>query len=90
MPARSTWKLGPTCTLTRRELATVLADLTSRAAHSAIAQRNLIIARMACCCGPCHPNYELGKACPVVGVCPVAGSIMAGQISSPAVSIVPD
>jgi integrase len=45
-----TWSLDPTRILTRRELATVLADAkkTSRFANS---RRNLVIARLACCCG---------------------------------------
>ena len=51
MPALSTWNLDPTRILTRRELTTVLADLSDRAAHYANSQRNLIIVRLACCCG---------------------------------------
>jgi len=51
MPALSTWNLDPTRILTRRELTTVLAYLGARAAHSANTQRNLIIVRLACCCG---------------------------------------
>ncbi|HLN32900.1 MAG TPA: hypothetical protein VK395_34535 [Gemmataceae bacterium] len=51
MPALSTWNLDPTRILTRRELTTVLADLTTRAARYANYQRNLIIVRLACCCG---------------------------------------
>jgi len=50
MPALSTWNLDPTRILTRRELTTVLADLTTRATR-ANTQRNLIIVRLACCCG---------------------------------------
>jgi len=50
MPALSTWNLDPTRILTRRELTTVLADLTARASR-ANTQRNLIIVRLACCCG---------------------------------------
>ena len=50
MPALSTWNLDPTRILTRRELTTVLADLTARATR-ANTQRNLIIVRLACCCG---------------------------------------
>jgi integrase len=37
--------------LTRRELATVLADAAAKARRSANARRNLIIVRLACCCG---------------------------------------
>src|SRR5271167_4418738 len=51
MPALSTWNLDQTRLLTRRELATVLADLGPRAARSANVQRNLVIVRLACCCG---------------------------------------
>ena len=50
MPALSTWNLDPTRILTRRELTTVLADLSARASR-ANTQRNLIIVRLACCCG---------------------------------------
>ena len=42
------WNLDPTRILTRRELAAVLAD---GARQSANAQRNLVIVRLACCCG---------------------------------------
>jgi integrase len=51
MPQLSTWNLDPTRLLTRRELAAVLSDLTPRAQRSANAQRNLVIVRLACCCG---------------------------------------
>ena len=51
MPALSTWNLDPTRILTRRELTTVLADLSARAARYANSQRNLIVVRLACCCG---------------------------------------
>jgi integrase len=37
--------------LTRRELATVLADAKRRAPGSANARRNLIVVHLACCCG---------------------------------------
>ena len=50
MPALSTWNLDPTRLLTRRELATVLADLSAKADRINI-WRNLIIVRLACCCG---------------------------------------
>src|SRR5271167_4785548 len=46
-----TWNMDPTRILTRRELATVLADLIKKAQRSASAHRNLIIVRLACCCG---------------------------------------
>jgi integrase len=45
----STWHVDSTKILTRRELAAVLADAKSR--RSLNAQRNLIIFRLACCCG---------------------------------------
>jgi integrase/recombinase XerD len=51
MPALSTWNLDQTRLLTRRELAAVLADLAPRAARSANVQRNLVVVRLACCCG---------------------------------------
>lgn len=51
MHANQTWNLDPTRILTRRELANVLADGTGKAARSANTWRNLIIVRLACCCG---------------------------------------
>jgi integrase len=51
MPAIAPWNLDPTRLLTRRELATVLADLVTRAARSANDRRNRIVVRLACCCG---------------------------------------
>jgi integrase len=51
MPALSTWNLDPTRLLTRRELATILADLAAKADRFANVRRNLIIVRLACCCG---------------------------------------
>ena len=45
------WNLDPTRILTRRELATVLTDPARKVRPSANAQRNLIIVRLACCCG---------------------------------------
>lgn len=47
----STWRIEPTKILTRRELACVLEDLHSRAVGSRSAWLNLIIFRLACCCG---------------------------------------
>ncbi len=46
----SSWNLDPTRILTRRELAAVLAD-AKKAKRSVNAWRNLIIVRLACCCG---------------------------------------
>ena len=43
--------LDPTRILSRRELATVLADVKRSAQRSANARRNLIVVRLACCCG---------------------------------------
>jgi integrase len=43
--------VDPTRILTRRELATVLADVKRNGQRSANARRNLIIVRLACCCG---------------------------------------
>jgi len=43
--------LDPTRILTRRELATVLDDVKRSASRSANARRNLIVVRLACCCG---------------------------------------
>jgi site-specific recombinase XerD len=51
MSALSTWNLDPTRLLTRRELATILADLAAKADRFANVHRNLIIVRLACCCG---------------------------------------
>jgi hypothetical protein len=51
MPGLSTWNLDQTRLLTRRELVAVLADLAPRAARSANVHRNLVIVRLACCCG---------------------------------------
>jgi integrase/recombinase XerD len=45
------WNLDPTRILTRRELAAVLADLKGKSSRSANSQRNLVIVRLACCCG---------------------------------------
>jgi len=45
------WNLDPTKILTRRELAAVLRDGHEQAKRSANARRNLIIVRLACCCG---------------------------------------
>src|SRR5208283_2150976 len=50
-PGLSTWNLDQTRLLTRRELAAVLADLAHRTARSANVHRNLVIVRLACCCG---------------------------------------
>src|SRR2546421_2175579 len=45
------WNMDATRILTRRELATVLTDQKTKAQRSASAQRNLVIVRLACCCG---------------------------------------
>lgn len=45
------WNLDPTKILTRRELAAVLTDARAKAQGSATSQRNLIVVRLACCCG---------------------------------------
>jgi integrase len=45
------WNLDPTKVLTRRELASVLADLQSKAPNHANSRRNQVIFRLACCCG---------------------------------------
>ena len=46
-----TWNLDPTRFLTRRELAAVLSDAQAKAGSSLNSRRNLIIVRLACCCG---------------------------------------
>ena len=51
MPCFPMWNVDATKVLTRRELAEVLADATAKARRSANARRNLIIVRLACCCG---------------------------------------
>jgi integrase/recombinase XerD len=45
------WNLDPMKILTRRELACVLADAKRQAGRSANGRRNLVILRLACCCG---------------------------------------
>lgn len=47
----STWKIDQLTILTRREIATVLADLARKAPRSAGTRQNRIIFRLACCCG---------------------------------------
>jgi integrase/recombinase XerD len=44
-------RVDATKILTRRELAAVLADLTRKAPRSANTRMNLILVRLACCCG---------------------------------------
>ena len=44
-------RVDPTKILTRRELAQVLTDLTRKAPRSANTWMNLILVRLACCCG---------------------------------------
>jgi integrase/recombinase XerD len=51
MHAFPMWQVDPTKVLTRRELAAVLADQQAMARRSANARRNLVIVRLACCCG---------------------------------------
>jgi integrase/recombinase XerD len=51
MHTAPTWNLDSTCILTRRELAAALADLKAKAGRLANATRNLVIFRLACCCG---------------------------------------
>ena len=51
MPYQPSSTLDPTRILTRRELATVLADAKQKAPGCANTRRNLIIVRLACCCG---------------------------------------
>ena len=45
------WNIDAACILTRRELTAVLDDLHAKAGRSANTWRNLIIFRLACCCG---------------------------------------
>jgi integrase/recombinase XerD len=51
MQAFSTWNIDASQILSRHELARVLADLTSRATRLANVRMNLVIVRLACCCG---------------------------------------
>ena len=51
MITNATWRIDPTMILTRRELRTVLADLTRKAERSVNTRLNLVIFRLACCCG---------------------------------------
>jgi integrase len=45
------WRIDATMILTKREIATVLADLHRKAARSINTRMNLAIFRLACCCG---------------------------------------
>jgi len=45
------WTVDQTRVLTRRELAAVLADARHRAPRAASPRRNLVVVRLACCCG---------------------------------------
>lgn len=47
----SSLRVDATKILTRRELQTVLADLMAKARRSANAHLNLVLVRLACCCG---------------------------------------
>jgi hypothetical protein len=51
MHAFPMWQVDQTKVLTRRELTAVLADQHAKARISANTRRNLIIVRLACCCG---------------------------------------
>jgi len=51
MHAFSAWSVDAWQILTRRELASVLADLKVRAWRLPSVQMNLVIVRPACCCG---------------------------------------
>jgi integrase/recombinase XerD len=51
MQVATMWNLDPTKVLTRRELAMVLDDAQRQAERSFNGHRNLIIVRLACCCG---------------------------------------
>ncbi len=45
------WRIDATTILTKREIATVLGELRRKAARSANTRMNLVIFRLACCCG---------------------------------------
>ena len=47
----SNWRIEPTKILSRQELAAVLADLARRSQRSVNARLNLVVVRLACCCG---------------------------------------
>ena len=51
MQAFSTWNIDASQILSRQELARVRADLSARAGRLASVRMNLIIVRLACCCG---------------------------------------
>jgi integrase/recombinase XerD len=51
MHAMPSWNLDATSILTRRELAAVLADLKAKAPRSTNVMRNLVVFRLASCCG---------------------------------------
>jgi integrase len=55
------WTVDVTRVLTRCTLATVLADARKQAERSLNAQRNLVIVRLACCCG--LSVSEVGALC---------------------------
>ena len=45
------WRIDQTMILTRRELAHVLGDLRRRSRRSTNTRLNLVVIRLACCCG---------------------------------------
>lgn len=47
----SNWRIEPTKILSRQELAAVLTDLARRSQRSINARLNLVVVRLACCCG---------------------------------------
>jgi integrase len=51
MYAMPNWNVDATSILTRRELAVVLVDLKAKSSKLTNARRNLVIFRLACCCG---------------------------------------
>jgi integrase len=66
----SAWAVDPVKILTRRELASLLADLGRRAPRSASQSMNWVIFRLACCCG--LGVSEIG-ALQLADVCAVGG-----------------
>jgi integrase len=51
MQAFSTWNIDASQILSRQELARVRTDLSTRAPRLASVRMNLVIVRLACCCG---------------------------------------
>ena len=76
MFANPAWTVDVTRVLTRRELATVLADARTQAERSLNAQRNLIIVRLACCCGSRPQN--VARSPTTINTMPMSMAVSSG------------